>query len=134
MREEEGTGCQCHEDMSVDKIMANTYLATNPNTISVPNATLTQIASLSLSEGTWLVIASHQYNKDANAYYVDSFQVNGQITNRDTLRMNMNAGGGATLVRLYELTQPSVVSYHTYQGTGSAIDARYITMQAIKLA
>lgn len=120
--------------MATGSINANGIIkSSNPADKSVPNATVTELASLVLEPGTWLVGGVNQIGSGFNGEYVNYLYLNNNLSAIDTERTYASSGGGNMMWRVLDLSSQTTIRFKMYQGSGSASTAKYISLIAVRL-
>ena len=121
--------------MATQSINANCIVKqSTPNDKSIPNATVTDLASLVLDPGVWLVGGYNQFATGYNGDYVNYMYLDDVLSARNAERTPCSAGGGNMMWRVIELSAQTTVKFKVYQGSGAANTAKYISMIAVRLS
>ena len=106
----------------------------SPTGTSVPTATVTEIASKTITEtGTYLVFGFHEWSASVNAVYQDSITIGGSTFSDRNL--SMSNGGGHTMFVMWRVnvTTPTTIKYQTYQASGSTQTTKYNRFSVVKI-
>lgn len=104
----------------------------NASNLSVSRLTWTNLATVTLPAGTYVVIANHIWGlSSAGTIYVDRIRdaSNTYCTNRSF----MNGGGGTTTAAIVVLTASTTIIYDTYHEHTAAATAGGIHLSAVKI-
>ena len=100
------------------------------NTTNIPSGSVTTIATMSLTSGTWVIVGAFEFttsfSEGAGALFSG--------VNACTTRGTGTNGGGFNLTCIEVLSSTTTVGLQTYQSSSSAKSVRNILLRAVKIA
>ena len=99
--------------------------------VTVSNATITTLKSLTLDKGLWLIVGHNQWTEAFSqpVFLQLAGLPRGDLTNRGT---GVN-GGGLSIVAIEKINQPTTIKLNAYQPSGSAKTSNQIRLDAVKI-
>lgn len=123
-------------DGGTGSALFGTIVSGDRQTVSVPNDTWTEVASIPLTKGKWLVTTSFYVNPNANGIRIMSLDVNSGVggTAGRTKRANATSSGQFVdqLFSILEVSSNRIYYANLAQTSGVALDA-YAYITAIQL-
>ena len=111
-----------------------TMVSTAPDNVTCNGSTATQLATLSLTPGSWLVTAFHEFTQSVSATYTDVIIDN---TNGTTLcvdrNISMMSSGGRSSTGFITLSTNAVIKYETTQYDSVSRTASHIRFAASRI-
>jgi len=107
-------------------------LSTSPSDTTCAPSTSTVIATLTLTAGTWLLNASHEWAQNVDSDYIDSLLNITDNTQYTIRNLSMKNGGGAIITLILTLTRTVTINYLTIQYSDSERATRRVNFSAIK--
>lgn len=101
------------------------------NTTNIPSGTVTTVASMTLTPGTWIVVGGFQFTADFSQLTYIGFTGGGWSP---VVRGNGIGGGGFCLTSIEVLTANTTISMTAYQMSGSAKSVNRILFRAVRVA
>ena len=102
---------------------------TNASNLTVPTDAWTEISSVSLTPGAWIITG----HAGLSASYNGVVQIRLGGTNNTMIRFSGENGGGATATYIYRATSNTSVSLHMYQASGSDKTASNVSVVAVRV-
>ena len=117
-------------------VIGTILTGTNATSLSVANETYSDICTVTVTPGKWVIVGGHRWETNFTGVCAGSIRYG---TGTDTLpgtttRYNVGNGGGVNMTGILSCSENTSVRLTAYQNSGSAKTASYVSLKAIKIA
>lgn len=110
---------------------------TNATSLSVPSETFTEISSVTVPAGQWILVGGHQWSSGFTGLCSCHFRYGtgtNSIGGTTTRYANSGYQGGVNVTGILSCSEDTSVRLTAYQTSGSAKTASYVSLKAIRIA
>jgi len=106
---------------------------TNAQSLEVQPSSSSDVCSLSVTKGTWIIIGGFQWSSSFTSLAIGSIYAGSSTIQPSTVRHTGQAGGGCNIAVGYRAASTTAITLRAYNGDSSAHTVSAVVLQAIRV-
>lgn len=107
---------------------------TNATSLNVATATYTNISTMTLPKGKWIVVAGHQWSTSFTGLCIMRLLQNSALIYGCLIRYDIDSGGGQNVCGIVNASSQVTINLNAYQASGTTKTASNVSLKAIRIA